>query len=260
MAERATTATEIAALIRDAEGAEAEALCERYGEDPRKQVRQAVEAARRRAERLAAERQRVEGMYALMRELGGSGAILGVDEVGRGPVAGPVTVCAVQLPDEPIIWGIDDSKKLSAAKREMLAADIAETALAIGIAHVEAATIDALGMGIALRQAMRMAIEDSGVDADAVLIDGNPVHVHPNEKTIVHGDARVACIAAASIVAKVARDAIMAAADAQYPGYFFAQNKGYASAEHIAAIQEKGLSPIHRVSFCGNFLATPSLF
>lgn len=107
---------------------------------------------------------------------------------------------------------------------------------------------------------MAGAIEDARVDPDCVLIDGNPMHVHPKEKTLVKGDARIACIAAASIVAKVTRDSMMVAYDEEYPGYHLAQCKGYASAEHIAAIKEKGLSPIHRVSFCGNFLETPPLF
>ena len=97
-------------------------------------------------------------------------------------------------------------------------------------------------------------------DPDCVLIDGNPMHVHPKEKTLVKGDARIACIAAASIVAKVTRDAIMVAYDAEYPEYHLAECKGYGSAAHIEAIRQIGLSPIHRVSFCGNFLETPSLF
>lgn len=130
----------------------------------------------------------------------------------------------------------------------------------IGICHVEPASIDAVGMAQALRMAMAGAIEDTGVDPDCVLIDGNPMHVHPKEKTLVKGDARIACIAAASIVAKVTRDSMMVAYDEEYPGYHLVQCKGYASAEHIAAIKEKGLSPIHRVSFCGNFLETPPLF
>ena len=97
-------------------------------------------------------------------------------------------------------------------------------------------------------------------DPDCVLIDGNPMHVHPKEKTLVKGDARIACIAAASIVAKVTRDSMMVAYDEEYPGYHLAQCKGCAYAEHIAAIKEMGLSPIHPVSFCGNFLETPPLF
>ncbi len=257
---RAASAREIAAVLADASVDEIDSLCERYAEDPRKQVQHAMESARRRKERELAERSRVDGMYEYMRELGGDGIVLGVDEVGRGAIAGPLTVAAVALPDDPRIWGINDSKQLTPARRETLAEKIAEVALAIGIAHIEPATIDAVGMGNALRQAMAMAIENAGVEADCVLIDGNPVHVHPREKTIVKGDARIASIAAASIVAKVTRDNLMIEYDGEYPEYHLAECKGYGSQAHIQAIREHGLSPIHRVSFCGNFLETPSLF
>ena len=259
-AARPATAREIAATIADAPLEEIAALAERYGEDPRKQVQGAVAAALRRLEREEAERGRVRGMYALMRELGGDGIVLGVDEVGRGALAGPLTVCAVALPDDPVIWGLNDSKKLTPARRETVAAQVADVALAVGIAHVEPASIDAVGMGCALRRAMALAIADAGVDPDAVLIDGNPVHVHERETCIVKGDSRVACIAAASIVAKVTRDALMVTLDEEYPGYHLAESKGYGSPEHIAAIRARGLTPLHRVSFCGNFLETPTLF
>ena len=174
-------------------------------------------------------------MYDLQRELGGDGVVLGVDEVGRGAIAGPLTVCAVALPASPRIWGLNDSKQLTPARREALAAQIAEVATAIGIAHIEPASIDAVGMSSALRMAMANAIEDAGVNPDCVLIDGNPVHVHPREKTLVKGDARVACIAAASIVAKVTRDAMMVAYDAEYPEYHLAECKGYGSAAMTAS-------------------------
>lgn len=254
------SAKEVSATIAAATLDEARELVARYAEDPRKQVQHAVEVAKRRIEREDAERDRVLGMYVLMRELGGDGVVLGVDEVGRGAVAGPLTVAAVALPDDPVVWGINDSKQLTPERREVLAAQIADVALAVGICHVEPASIDAVGMAASLRRAMAGAIADAGVEPDAVLIDGNPVHVHPREKTLVKGDARVASIAAASIVAKVTRDALMVALDADYPGYHLAECKGYGSAEHIAAIREKGLSPIHRASFCANFLETPRLF
>ena len=199
-------------------------------------------------------------MYSLKLELGGPGVVVGVDEVGRGAIAGPLTVAAVCLPREPVVWGINDSKQLTPARREALAARIAEVAVAVGIAHVEPASIDAVGMAASLRLAMARAVADTGLDPDCVLIDGNPVHAHPAEKCLVKGDARIAAIAAASIVAKVTRDALMVALDEEYPGYHLAECKGYGSAEHIAAIREKGLSPIHRVSFCGNFVENLTLF
>ena len=177
--------------------------------------------------------------------------------MGRGPVAGPLTVAAVVLPLEPMIEGLNDSKKLSAAKREVVAARIREYALAIGMSHIRPETIDTIGMAAALRTAMLEAIatcENLLGEADLVLIDGNPMRLHKNEQNVIKGDGKVACIAAASIVAKVTRDALMDEADKLYPAYGFASNKGYASAVHIAAIKEQGLSPLHRKSFCGNFL------
>ena len=199
-------------------------------------------------------------MYARMRELGGAGVVVGVDEVGRGSVAGPLTVCAVCLPNEPRIWGVNDSKQLSPARREMLAVRIAETARAIGICHIPPERIDAIGMARSLREAVAGAVADTGLAPDCVLMDGNPLGAVPNERDVVHGDATVACIAAASIVAKVTRDELMVELDAEYPGYHLARSKGYASPEHIQAIRERGLTPVHRVSFCGNFLETARLF
>ena len=205
-------------------------------------------------------RERVEAMYALQEELGGSGVVLGVDEVGRGAVAGPLTVAAVAVPQDPKIWGLNDSKQLTPARREVLAQQIEDIALAVGIAHIPPKKIDEVGMARALRSAMAQAIRNAGVDASAVLIDGNPVHVHDREVCVVKGDAKVACIAAASIVAKVTRDALMVGYDEVYPGYHLRECKGYASSEHIEAIRKLGLSDIHRASFCGNFVETPRLF
>lgn len=253
-------ASQVAAELASAPPDQIEGLLERYRDDPRAQVRKACERARRRLDRERAERERVEGMYARMRELGGTGVVVGVDEVGRGSVAGPLTVCAVCLPDEPRIWGVNDSKQLSPARREMLAVRIAETARAIGICHIPPERIDAIGMARSLREAVAGAVADTGLAPDCVLMDGNPLGAVPNERDVVHGDATVACIAAASIVAKVTRDELMVELDAEYPGYHLARSKGYASPEHIQAIRERGLTPVHRVSFCGNFLETARLF
>lgn len=252
--------SQVAAELASAPPDQIEGLLERYRDDPRAQVRKACERARRRLDRERAERERVEGMYARMRELGGAGVVVGVDEVGRGSVAGPLTVCAVCLPDEPRIWGVNDSKQLSPARREMLAVRIAETARAIGICHIPPERIDAIGMARSLREAVAGAVADTGLAPDCVLMDGNPLGAVPNERDVVHGDATVACIAAASIVAKVTRDELMVELDAEYPGYHLARSKGYASPEHIQAIRERGLTPVHRVSFCGNFLETARLF
>ena len=253
-------AAQVAAELASAMLEEIPALVERYRDDPRAQVRKACERAIRRRERELAERARVDAMYEAMAELGGDGVVVGVDEVGRGSVAGPLTVCAVCLPDEPRIWGVNDSKQLTPAKRELLAVRIAEVATAVGMCHIPPERIDEIGMARAMREAVAGAVADTGLTPDCVLMDGNPLGAVEHEKDVVHGDAKVACIAAASILAKVTRDEMLVELDAEYPGYHLAQSKGYASPEHIQAIKEKGLSPIHRVSFCGNFLETGTLF
>jgi ribonuclease HII len=199
------------------------------------------------------EEKRVSALYEQQRQAGAAACVIGVDEVGRGSVAGPLTVAAVALPLEPYILGLDDSKKLSPARRQSLDSQIREFALAIGISHIEPNIIDRIGMAASLRAAMVQAIEACGLDPSLVLIDGRPMNVHKRERCIVKGDSKVACIAAASIVAKVCRDALMTEADADFPGYGFASNKGYASAEHIKTIQEKGLTPLHRATFCQGF-------
>ena len=191
-----------------------------------------------------------------MEEEGGSGIVVGVDEVGRGPLAGPLTGAAGVLPPQPGIVGLDDSKKLSPKRREELALQIMDQASAFGVAHIEPAEIDACGMAASLRVCMTRALRACGVEPDCVLLDGNPMNIHPREKNIVKGDGKAACIAAASILAKVTRDRIMEAYDAQYPQYGFASNKGYGSAAHIAALREHGPCPLHRMSFLGKILAS----
>lgn len=190
-----------------------------------------------------------------MDELSAGGLAVGLDEVGRGPLAGPLTVAAVALPSEPQIIGLDDSKKISPKRREKLALQIMDTALAFGIAHIEPHEIDACGMAASLRVCMLRALKSCGLEPDCVLIDGNPLNIHPRERNVVKGDGKVACIAAASILAKVTRDHIMEAYAQRYPQYGFASNKGYGSAAHIAAIREHGPCPLHRMSFLGKILA-----
>ena len=254
--ERKESAAEVARALSHAGYEELEALICSYAYDPRKQVQKALATAMRRLERMDRERERVDRMYEYQTALAKEGPVVGIDEVGRGAIAGPLTVCAVILPDEPRIQGLNDSKQLTPAARERLAEQIRATAVAIGIAHVQPESIDALGMGEALRYAMGKAIRNTGVEVRSVLIDGNPIGAHPLEKCVVKGDARVASISAASIVAKVTRDALMVGMDAVYPGYDLASCKGYASPAHIQAIRDHGLTPIHRVSFCENFVDT----
>ena len=255
-----TKASDIVSAIRSAEGQELMSLLERYGDDPRVAVKNAVSRAKKQMSALDAERERVSKLYETQRELGGDGLILGVDEVGRGAIAGPLCVCAVALPSEPLIFWLNDSKQLTPKRREEVAAEVRAHALAIGIAYASPEDIDRYGMSACLRGTMAGAILNAGVEPDCVLIDGNPVHVHERERCVVKGDARIASIAAASVVAKVTRDSLMCELDGQYPGYHLSECKGYGSAEHITAIREFGLTPIHRVSFCGGFLDQPRLF
>lgn len=226
--------------------------------DTRKGVQIALEHTRHRLAAEQKERDRVKGMYAFERELAQGATIVGLDEVGRGPLAGPLTVGAVVLdPDADMILGLNDSKQVSESHRPFLAQQVKEHALAWSIVNISPEKIDEEGIIACLKTAFRRAIADiefQGIHPEVVLLDGNPLHLDPREINIVHGDARCASIAAASLIAKVSRDALMVAYDDKYPGYDFASSKGYGSARHRQAIQELGLTPIHRVSFCQNFL------
>ena len=176
--------------------------------------------------------------------------ICGVDEAGRGPLAGPVCAAAVILPAGAVIDGINDSKKLSEKRREALFPMIQETAIAFGIAFADHEEIDRLNILNATYLAMNRAIENLRLLPELCLIDGNRKEgiLYPSQ-TVVGGDAECACIAAASVLAKVTRDRYMLEMDAEYPGYGFAKHKGYPTAAHYAAIRELGPSPIHRMSF-----------
>jgi len=176
--------------------------------------------------------------------------VAGVDEVGRGPLAGPVVAAAVILdPARPIV-GLADSKKLSEARREALAPIIREQALAWALGRAEVEEIDAINILQASLLAMRRAVLALSVAPEFALIDGNRCPDLPcPAEAVVKGDSRVAAISAASIIAKVARDHEMVALDAQYPGYGLAGHKGYPSPVHLAALQQLGVTPIHRRSF-----------
>ncbi|NTU88354.1 MAG: ribonuclease HII [Actinobacteria bacterium] len=253
-------AHDIAVRLRTASYDELPQVIERYRNDPRRSVKAAVCSAMKRLEANDHEIIRTRALYTAQIEFGGTGMVVGIDEVGRGAVAGPLTVAAVVLPLEPLIIGLNDSKQLTPTRREELAREIKACALAIGIAHIAPEDIDACGMAASLRVAMLRALESTNVEPDSVLIDGNPMHLHKREISIVKGDGKIAAIAAASIVAKVTRDAIMVRADKDYPGYGFASAKGYASAEHIDAIKTLGLTDFHRASFCRGFLSEQLTF
>lgn len=246
------TLAEIRAELQHADRDQYEALARALAADERKGVIQALATARKRLDAQDAEAARSERMYSFQQELA-EGVVVGLDEVGRGPVAGPLAVAAVVLPDQPHIFGLNDSKQLTAQRRESLAATIKETALAWAVEYVEPSEIDERGMAASLRLAFTRAlaaVEAQGVRADAVLLDGNALHLDPRERNVVKGDSKCASIAAASIVAKVERDALMDEYAKTWPAYGFDHNKGYASADHIEAIKTLGTCPIHRETFC----------
>ena len=176
--------------------------------------------------------------------------VCGVDEAGRGPLAGPVYAAAVILPPDVRIEGLNDSKKLTEKKREALFPVICETAASFSIAFADEKEIDAYNILQATYLAMRRAVEGLDVPADYALIDGNrmPPLVIAGE-TIIKCDAVCQSIAAASVLAKVSRDRFMLEMDAQYPQYGFSKHKGYGTKEHYAALREFGPSPIHRLTF-----------
>lgn len=176
--------------------------------------------------------------------------ICGVDEVGRGPLAGPVVCAAVIMPLDDIIDGIDDSKKLSAKKRETLSELILKKAVCCNICRIEPGQIDEMNILEATKLCMKRAVEGLKFAPDFVLTDGNmTLDIAIPQRSIVKGDSLSYSIGAASIAAKVFRDNLMDEYDAVYPGYGFAKHKGYGTAAHIQAIKTYGLTPIHRRSF-----------
>lgn len=216
--------------------------------DERAGVRAAVTQARRRLERHEAEVARVRALFHLERSLreGGARYIAGVDEVGRGALAGPLTAAAVVLPADVFIEHLDDSKRLRPPLRERVSEAVRDSAVSFHVAHVSAEEIDALGVASALRTAMRRAIQGLSVAPDHVVIDGLPVGTGYPETAVVKGDATVACIAAASVIAKVERDAMMVRFAEQYPQFGFEINKGYGTPEHLTAIAAFGPCALHR--------------
>ena len=180
--------------------------------------------------------------------------ICGVDEVGRGPLAGPVCVAAVIMPMDNLIQGINDSKKVAKAKREKLYEQIKENAIAYSIQMVDNFKIDEINILNATKQAMHDAICSLKVNPDIVLIDAVKLDIPFKSMSIIHGDALSYSIGAASILAKVTRDTFMEEMAVKYPGYDFEHNMGYGTAKHIQALKELGPTEIHRQTFIKNFI------
>jgi ribonuclease HII len=220
--------------------------------DPRAGARSLAERCERRAAAIRSERARLARLFENRRRLFESGArrVAGVDEAGVGPLAGPVVAAAVVLPEEPELPGLDDSKKLAPATRERLADAIRHQALEWAVGEVWPEEIDRLNIYHASLLSMRRAVEALSRHPDHVLVDARTIPgIRAPQTPLVRGDARDACIAAASIVAKVHRDAIMERLDARYPAYGFARNKGYPTPQHIDALRRVGASAVHRRSF-----------
>ncbi len=209
----------------------------------------------KRLEKLRLEKERMYEMFAYEREYGEYTHICGVDEVGRGPFAGPVVAAAVILPKDCDILYLNDSKKLSEKKRETLYDEIYEKAEAIGIGMASEKVIDEINILQATYRAMRSAIGKLDVVPDLLLNDAVTIpEVSIRQVPIIKGDAKSASIAAASIVAKVTRDRMMKEYDGIYPGYQFAKNKGYGTKAHIEAIKAQGICDIHRRTFVKKYI------
>ena len=213
------------------------------------------EKLKKQQEKLQKELERTEAMSVYEKEYSDCTYICGIDEVGRGPFAGPVVAGAVILPkDDPILY-LNDSKKLSESRREELFLEIKEKAIAWSVGIVGPERIDEINILQATYEAMRMAIGNLKVEPDLLLNDAVTIPgVDIRQVPIIKGDAKSISIAAASIIAKVTRDRLMVEYDKVLPGYDFASNKGYGTKAHIAGLKELGPTPIHRRSFIHNYV------
>ncbi len=251
----AETIKDIREKFQNTDVEDLQVLIEAYSADERSGVVTLIRNAQKKIDALEKEKERMYNMFSFEREYGDNEYICGIDEVGRGPLAGPVMTAAVILPKNCALLYLNDSKKLSAEKREILAEKIKENAVAWAIGRVEPERIDEINILQATYEAMRQAIQKLSVKPDILLNDAVIIpEVDIPQVKIIKGDAKSASIAAASIIAKVARDHVMVEYDKEYPGYDFAGNKGYGSASHVAALKEIGPCPIHRRSFIGNFV------
>ena len=220
--------------------------------DQRVAVKKLLQAYHKRIEKAALERERFHKMLSYERQYYDEGAklIAGVDEAGRGPLAGPLVIAAVVMPQEFFISGLNDSKQISASKRDKLYDEILQKALSVSVNIVSISNIDELNIYRATQQGMAEVLLHLDKQPDVALIDAMPVEAGDIKTvSLVHGDALSASIAAASIIAKVTRDRIMEKLDTLYPAYKFANNKGYGSKDHMQAIDQDGVTEWHRRSY-----------
>ena len=230
-------------------------LIHTYEKDGRQGVQRLVMQSRRRLEKLEAEKRRIYELRAFERKYKDAAYICGIDEAGRGPLAGPVVAGAVVLPKDCEILYINDSKKLTEKKREELYEVIMEQALAVGVGMASAQRIDEINILQATYEAMREAVHNLGITPDILLNDAVTIpQLDIPQEPIVKGDARSISIGAASIIAKVTRDRLMVQFDQAYPGYGFAAHKGYGTKAHIAALRRLGPCEIHRKTFITKYV------
>ena len=231
------------------------ALLSQYESDERDGVKKLILSERKRIASYEAELKRMKEMYHYERLYPEVNYIGGIDEVGRGPLAGPVVACCVILPKDCDILYLNDSKQVPEKKREQLYNEITKKAVAYGIGIVSHEVIDEINILQATYEAMRQAIDSMKIKPEHLLVDAVKIPgITIPQRGIIKGDAKSASIAAASIVAKVTRDRMMVELDAKYPGYGFAKNKGYGSAEHMEALRKYGPCEIHRRSFIGSII------
>lgn len=251
----ATSIGEIKTEFKECEIASLKELIEKYTDDTRDGVKKEIEKANNRIKKYDEEVMRTYALQEYERKYSEYQFVCGIDEVGRGPLAGPVVAGAVILPKECDILYINDSKKLSEKKREELYDVIMEKAIATGIGYANVERIDEINILQATYEAMREAINNLGIKPDVLLNDAVTIPgVDMKQVPIIKGDAKSISIGAASIIAKVTRDRLMVQYDSVFPEYGFASNKGYGSQVHIEAIKKYGPCPIHRRTFIGNFL------
>ena len=246
--------SEIKAVLDAADIAELPFLLEQYAGDERAGVKKLLEKGKKQLDAYAAELIRIENMKIYEKKYWDYSSICGIDEVGRGPLAGPVVAAAVILPKECNLLYINDSKQLTEQKREELYDQIMEQAVAVGVGVVSQERIDEINILQATFEAMRQAVGKLSVVPDLLLNDAVTIPgLSMKQVPIIKGDAKSISIAAASIIAKVTRDRMMVELDQFYPDYGFAANKGYGSKQHIQALKEIGPCILHRKTFIKNF-------
>lgn len=234
---------------------ELQKILDTYQADERKGVQNLIQKIYREQEKLDAEKIRLEGMKQFEKKYSTYSYICGIDEAGRGPLAGPVVAGAVILPKDCTILYLNDSKQVSASRRNLLFEEIKEKAVSYGVGIVSPERIDKINILQATYEAMHQAIDNMDISPDILLVDAVTIpDISVKQVGIVKGDAKSVSIAAASILAKVTRDRLMTEYDTIFPEYGFAGHKGYGSASHIEAIKKYGPCPIHRKTFIRKFI------